>query len=321
MAGQLIICFDYELAWGRFDEISLAEYRPRFLVERKTVIPELLRILSKHRISATWAVVGHIMLTECDGAHTELDPYRPAQFPDWFAREAGGKDDGNSVWMARDTVEAIAACEPEQEIASHTFSHVEFGNEALTPLRARQELELTRVLIEGFSRRMVSHVFPRGVPGHLDALKESGIKVYRMHSPGDLGRSTAYTWKLQRFMGEALAIAPPLSIPRIDSYGMTEIAGGLQLSCRGRWRKMLPAGQRITRALRGIRHASRTGGIFYLWSHPADFAENPPVMLAMFDEICRRAALLRDAGRLEIIPLQGLAEASGRTPSNHWREL
>ncbi len=308
MAGRLIICFDYELAWGRFDKINLEEYRQRFLVERKTVIPGLLRILSKHRISATWAVVGHIMLTECDGAHEELDPYRPAQFPEWFARDTGGKDDGSSVWMARDTVEAIAACEPEQEIASHAFSHVEFGHEALTPQRARQEMELTRRLIEGFGRRMNSHVFPRGVPGHLDALKESGIKVYRKHSPGDLEGTTAFSWKLRRFAGEALALAPPLSIPREDEYGMTALSGGLQLCCRGRWRKMIPAGLRVTRALRGIQHASRTGGVFYLWSHPADFAENPPVMLAMFDEICRRAASLRDAGKLDIIPLQGLAK-------------
>lgn len=308
MAGRLIICFDYELAWGRHDEISLEEYRQRFLVERKTVIPGLLNILNKHRISATWATVGHLMLTECDGAHKELDPYRPAKFPEWFARDTSGKDDGSSVWMARDTVEAIAACPTEQEIASHTFSHVEFGHEALTPLRARQEMELTRTLIEGFGRRMNSHVFPRGVPGHLDALKESGIKVYRMHSPGDMERTTALAWKLKRVMGEALAIAPPLSIPREDEYGMTALSGGLQLCCRGRWRKMIPAGQRVTRAVRGIRHASRTGGIFYLWSHPADFAENPPVMLAVFGEICRRAALLRDAGKLDIIPLERLAK-------------
>jgi hypothetical protein len=308
MAGKLIIGFDYELAWGRHDEINLADYTAKFLIERKTVIPGLLGILSKHRISATWAVVGHIMLSECDGAHAELDPYRPAHFPDWFACGGEGTDDGSSVWMARDTVHAIADCATPQELASHSFSHVVFNDEALTAIRACQEMELTRELIEGYGQRMISHVFPRGVPGHLGALKEAGIKVYRIHAQGDQGNPSALSWKLKRVAGEMLAIPPPLSIPEIDGFGMTKLAGGLQLSCRGRWRKMIPMSRRILRAWRGIQRASRDGEVFYLWSHPADFAENPPAMLAIFDEICRRAALLRDAGKLKIIPLQGLAK-------------
>lgn len=300
--GRFIVCFDFELAWGRFDKVFDEDYLAQVRLTRKKVVPSLLAILERHDLPATWAVVGHLMLRACDGVHSELEPYRPEHCPDWFSRDAGGEDDGDSVWMCRDVVEQIAACPTPQELASHSFSHVDFGHPALSRKRAMQELELTRDLIAGFDQEMRTHVFPRGRCGHLDVLKEAGVQVYRTlpQPPSGFGSGLA------RFTAEAFALRPPLVTPERDEMGMLKADGGMLFNRRGRYRSAIPMPRRVVRAIKGINAAAREGGVFVLWSHPRDFATDQEIMLRAFNEICAHAAKMRDTGRLEIIPVREL---------------
>ncbi len=301
--GRFIICFDFELAWGRFDKILSEDYLAQVRLTRKEIVPLLLTALERHRIPATWGVVGHLMLRECDGIHAELEPYRPEHFPNWFSRDTGGKDDGSSVWMCRDVVERIATCSVPQELASHSFSHVDFSHPALLRKRAAQELELARDLISEFGQEMKTHIFPRGRSGHLDVLKDAGVRVYRtFRAPG-----TGFKSAFGQFVTEALARTPPLVTAARDELGMLNVEGGMLFNRRGRYRSAIPVSRRVVRAIKGINAAAREGGVFLLWSHPVDFAADQKAMLRAFDEICAHAARMRDTGRLEIIPVRELA--------------
>ncbi|OGK09640.1 MAG: hypothetical protein A2Y63_03085 [Candidatus Riflebacteria bacterium RBG_13_59_9] len=304
--GRFIICFDYELAWGRFDKVFDERYLAQVRLTRTKSVPSLLEILDRHHLPATWAVVGHLMLHECDGVHAHLDPYRPPHFPDWFSRDCGGVDDGNSVWMARDTIERIVSCRTPQELASHSFSHVDFAMTELTRERARQELELTRQQIAGFGQKMVSHVFPRGRSGHLDVLKELGVQVYRIAYREQSPRRARFAPKLKQFVAEAWPFTPPLVELALDEYGMLGVEGGMFFSRHGH-RRVIPMSSRVARVRKGLDAAVQRSGVSLLWSHPGDFAGNPTPMLAGFEEICQRAAKLREMGKLEIVPLRGLA--------------
>lgn len=305
--GRFIICFDYELAWGRFDKVFSDRYLARVRLTRKEVVPSLLEVLHRYGLPATWAVLGHLMLRECDGTHAQLDPYRPAHFPDWFSRDCGGVDDGNSVWMARDSIERIASCRTPQELASHSFSHVDFAMPELTRERARQELELTRQQIASFGQEMVSHVFPRGHAGHLDVLAELGVQVYRIACREASSRGARLVSKARRFLSEAWASTPSLAELELDEHGMLRLEGGLFFSRHGH-RRAIPMSSRVRHAHKGLDAAAKKGGVFLFWSHPVDFAANPASMLAGFEGICQRAARLRESGKLEIVPLRGLVQ-------------
>jgi len=297
--GRFIVCFDFELAWGRFDKVFDEDYLSQLRLTRKKIVPSLLAILERHNLPATWAVVGHLMLRECNGVHSELEPYRPEHCPDWFSRDAGGEDDGDSVWMCRDVVEQIAECQTPQELASHSFSHVDFSHPALSRKRAMQELELTLSLIAEFGQEMRTHVFPRGRCGHLDVLKNAGVQVYRSFRTPGAGFRPAFG----QFATEALAHTPPLVTAARDELGMLNVEGGMLFNRRGRYRSAIPMSRRVTRAIKGINAAVRSGGGFLLWSHPIDFAVDQKIMLRAFDEICAHAARMRNTGRLEIIPV------------------
>ncbi|MCD6283608.1 polysaccharide deacetylase family protein [bacterium] len=300
--GRFIVCFDFELAWGRFDKVFDESYLSQVRLTRKEVVPSLLAVLERHNVPATWAVVGHLMLRECNGVHSELEPYRPEHCPDWFSRDEGGVDDGDSVWMCRDLVKQIAACPTPQELASHSFSHVDFSHPALSRKRAAQELELARDLISEFGQEMKTHIFPRGRTGHLDVLRDAGVRVYRTsRSPG-----TGFKSALGQFVTEALARTPPLVTAARDELGMLNVEGGMLFNRRGRYRSAIPVSRRVVRAIKGMNHAVKSGGVFLLWNHPIDFATSKPAMMTAFDEICAYAARLRDEGRLETIPVREL---------------
>jgi hypothetical protein len=301
--GRFTVCFDFELAWGRFDKVFDEDYLTQVSLTRKGIVPSLLAILKRHGIPATWAVVGHLMLRECDGVHSVLEPYRPGHFPDWFSRDAGGDDDGSSVWMCRDVVQQIAACSTPQELASHSFSHVDFSHPALSHKRAMQELELTRDLIAELGQEMKTHVFPRGRQGHLDVLKNAGVQVYRtLPQP-----SSGFGSGLSQFAREAFALTPPIVIPERDEMGMLKADGGMLFNRRGHYRSAIPMSRRVSRAIKGINRAISDSEIFILWSHPVDFAASPKAMMSAFDAICAHAARMRDAKKLEIIPLRDFA--------------
>jgi len=303
--GRFNICFDYELAWGRFDKVFDEQYLARVRLTRAKIVPSLLDILDRHHLPATWAVVGHLMLRECDGTHAHLDPYRPAHFPDWFSRDCGGVDDGSSIWMARDTIERIASCSTPQELASHSFSHVDFSMRELTRERAKQEIELTRQLIVSFGQEMVSHVFPRNRKGHLDVLKEQGVQVYRIAHKEPSPRSARLTPKFKQLLAEACRFTPPLVDMVRDEYGRLGVEGGMFFSRHG-YRRAIPMSSRVARARKGLDAAVKRDGTFLLWCHPGDFAGNPTAMLAGFEEVCQRATELREKGKLEIVPLRDL---------------
>ncbi len=85
----------------------------------------MLELCEEYDIPATWAVVGHLMLESCDGRHEE----HPA--PDgWFDRERGEWTDREDLRFAPDLVDALLASPVDHEFASHSFSHVLFGDAA-----------------------------------------------------------------------------------------------------------------------------------------------------------------------------------------------
>ena len=62
--GSLVLTFDTELIWGSFDHATPAEFARRYPEIRET-IRATIRLLERHEIRATWAVLGHLYLRQC----------------------------------------------------------------------------------------------------------------------------------------------------------------------------------------------------------------------------------------------------------------
>jgi len=73
-------------------------------------------------------------------------------------------------------------------------------------------------------------------------------------------------------------------------------------------RRAIVRAARVRRAQSGLRRAIRSGGVFHLWTHPFNLANDPRYLLGILDEVFRSAAAARDKGTLSIETMGQAAE-------------
>ena len=102
--GVFTLSLDFELIWGTLAEMGEEGFRKQCELERLVIIDRLLALLTEFEIPATWCVVGHLFLANCDA-------------PLSLRRGRCGGD--NCLYCGRSLVEKIRACAVPQEIGCH----------------------------------------------------------------------------------------------------------------------------------------------------------------------------------------------------------
>lgn len=126
--GTLLVSLDFELFWGVQDCHTYDDYGQNVLGGRKAV-PRLLEILKKHNIHCSWATVG-MMFAE---NKQELIDYSPSEAlrPHYentvlssyrILDDIGDNEAEEPYFYGKSLIDLIAKY-PNQEIASHTYSH------------------------------------------------------------------------------------------------------------------------------------------------------------------------------------------------------
>ncbi|WP_418280303.1 polysaccharide deacetylase family protein [Halorubrum sp. DTA98] len=267
--GTVVLSIDAELGWGHHDLTSPPAAR---LESGRDGWATLLELLDTYRIPATWAVVGHLFLEECDRAHA-THPIAD----EWFERERTEWDERPDLRFAPDLVRAIHDADVDHDIGCHTFSHVDFGNDATTPEIARAELvaSLEAAGSSSVPAAMTSVVFPHNNVGHRDVLAEWGFTCYRGVGPN--GEPTSAL----RTIGNATVGTPPLVEPTVDEFGLVNVPASIHLYglsgparrvCERLWEDPILAVVR-----RGIDAATKGDGVFHVWLRPNDLMTDADV--------------------------------------------
>ncbi|MFP8891744.1 polysaccharide deacetylase family protein [Natrialbaceae archaeon A-CW2] len=256
--GSVVLSIDAELGWGFHD----LESPPTDRVESaRRGWTTLLDLLDRHSVPATWAVVGHLMLTDCDGEHAE----HPAP-PGWFERERTTWADRHDLRFGPELIEAVLESRVDHELASHSFSHVLFGDPRTTRTLADAELERAVELADDWGLELTSFVYPRNDVGHREALAEHGFRTYRGRNPHPEG--------VYRILEAAVVDRSLLVRPSIDEHGLVDIPASLFLfGFEGRYRRLFESiwGDPMVRtACRGIDQAvdGDDDQVCHLWVHP-----------------------------------------------------
>lgn len=336
MTGTVVISLDAELAWGYHDEhsssagglarrtsnrarqayrtVTRGHYADHGITsdELATARRSWLRLLDAFEefdTPATWAVIGHLFLDECEGEHRS-HPLSPG----WFASDPGGTAAEQPSWFAGDLIDAIADSPTEHEIGSHTFSHVVFGAPTTNSEVASAELRAATDAAAAHDCSLTSLVFPRNWVGHRDVLAEHGFTCYR----GNRARwyDDALVRPAAKMANMGLQFSPPpVGQPTVDEHGLVDIPASLNLfSFEGLARSLI--GPVVTdpivrQAKLGIERAINEDGVFHLWFHPNDVLrpshiERMRTVLAHVDE-------RRSQGELTVETMSSLAE---RTKAN-----
>ncbi|MDL5360614.1 polysaccharide deacetylase family protein [Halalkalicoccus sp. NIPERK01] len=262
--GTVVLSIDAELAWGFHDRPDPPRER---IAAARPGWSRLLSILEEFSIPATWAIVGHLFLEECDGTHAE----HPGS-PDWFARDPGGSAGEHDDWFGPDLVRAVRDADVDHEIACHGFSHVEFGNRETSRETAVAEVEASIEAAASMGVELRSFVFPRNRVGHRDVLAAYGFRSYRGVRPDQWFDAVPMRRTGKLLDAAVVRSAPPLVSPTVDEYGLVNLPASLDLfGFEGIARSLLEptVGDPVVRqAKAGIDRALESEGVCHLWLHP-----------------------------------------------------
>jgi peptidoglycan/xylan/chitin deacetylase (PgdA/CDA1 family) len=310
--GAFVVSIDTELAWGEAHRRDGSQRGHRFDAERP-VIDAILDLFTRYRIAATWAIVGHLFLDACgdDGGDPHPDLVPPAYDwldEGWLAVDPRSTIESAPHWYGRDIVDAVLACPVPQEVGSHSFSHVIVDDPACTPEVFGSELAAAGRVAADRGVELRSFVYPRNSIGQIERLAEHGYRSYRGGRPaapfagrrGWQRRALTLVDKLRPLPGSA-------TLPARHGSGVWNVPQTYLFAPATTGRRLPPAlWARRPRAR--LRQAARDRSLFHLWFHPYNVTADPERALAALEVVCREAARLRDAGRLDVLTMGALAD-------------
>ncbi|RJR42049.1 MAG: DUF2334 domain-containing protein [Desulfobacteraceae bacterium] len=302
--GAFCFSFDFELAWGNFDRYGMDSLEKKSLIARKTVLPRLLEMLGNHRISATWAVVGHLMLDSCNKDHGRPLPNHP-WLPDWYCHDPGSSEENKPQWYARSFVQRLMAMKPRQDIGLHGFSHCIWGEPGCSREVAKKEMENALQAAGTLGIEPRSFVFPRNSVNHLDVLRTAGIRIFREHQQSFYYNYPRSLRRMCHFVSQMIGLRPSPVLPRQES-GVTCLPYSALYSSMDGIRSRIPVSIRVRRAEKGMERAVQTRRIFHLTTHPVYLAyedERSERLLNGLDRIFDHAACLREQGVMDILTM------------------
>jgi ubiquinone/menaquinone biosynthesis C-methylase UbiE len=309
--GIFTISIDLELAWSDCDKVITERNRDEIGLERD-IVKRMLRLFTEYNIRATWAIVGHLLLEECNWqggkAHPEISrPVIKNSDRDWFFQHPKIKND--PLWYGMDLVEWIKGSFPRQDFASHSFCHMSFDEKLVNRRAVESDIEMAKRLHEAYGLPFEVFVFPRNIVGYRDLLAKSGIGVYRGKTKRWYDNIAWRTAKrLLNLSYFTLAIHPKTVVASLDEYGMINIPDSMLLLGREGLRKIVSPRNLVSMGMRGLDQAVKNKEIFHLWFHPSNFTHNQEEQLKVLESILKHAKYLEKSGLLEILTMNNIGK-------------
>jgi hypothetical protein len=268
--------------------------------------PILLEQLRQHGLSATWAVVGVVMLDRLPDV-TQLLPVSPSRGRDWFSFvPPGATEETAPEWFGSSLLRALRKASPRQEIGFHGFSHVVLNDPRVPPLRVSQEIERCGELARELGLGSPPFVFPRNGVAGLESLHAAGMGSFRGRDGLRLRLGPRWLTRPWSAAADFLGLAPALVQPRIEG-GLVNIPGSLMVRHAGGWRRCIPDGSRLRRLRKGLDLVQRRGGILHVWLHPENLYFGRPRMERLLAQFLSELTDLASASRLRVLTMGDVA--------------
>ena len=302
-----IMSLDCEGKWGMAD--SLRPYHHRDLTDRRlaAAYSQLLAILARHDVAATFAFVMAFTLSQgerqkfavLDPRHNGTDSW----LSHYWASLNAGEGEGWHVPEAFDRVRDAG----RHEIACHSFCHRPLGDDSIDDAGAAAELARAAEAAKLKNVQLRTLVFPRNQIGNLGAVKAAGFLGYRSR----LDRSGGRRGRIGALLDEFDTKAIPQQ-PLAEREGLVAIPPGRFFNWRFGLRRLVPPQVTMARWRNQLDRCAREGGIVHLWLHPHNLITGPGTGNVLSD-VLAHVARLRDAGSLEVLTQQGYCERMAAT--------
>jgi peptidoglycan/xylan/chitin deacetylase (PgdA/CDA1 family) len=283
MTGLFILSLDTEIAWGT-DETALSRYAHCF-DNYRAIVEQLLELLDRYNIPATWAVVGHLFLSHDDprtlGRHPE----------NWY--------------HAPYLLDLIRAAAVHHEIGTHTFSHIYTDDPETTQMVWKKELDTAAALHREHNLPLQSIVYPRNQVAYTQTLNDYGIIAYRGVEQNWYGNRRGFFHLFDRALGLPPPTYDPVSLRVGDN--LVNLPASQFLMAYDGVRAYIPTASRVRQARIGIRRAVQRNHLYHLWFHPFNLGTSDNMFDAL-EGILREVARRRDEGKLRVMTMADAAE-------------
>ena len=305
--SAFVVSLDFELHWGVRDIYRGGDAYMQNLHGARVAIPQVLELFARYEVACTWATVGFLFARSA----AELAETRPSITPkydnpalDPYQQQVGANEANDPLHFAGSLVEQIQQY-PNQEIATHTYSHYYCGEPGQDGAAFAADLDSAICIAKRKGISLKSIVFPRNQhnPEYDRILRSHGIRCYRGNPPSALynfADSSDASHPLRR-IGRAVDSCVRLSghnAKRWDAVlqpsGLSDVAASSFLRpYEPRFPLLTRLRQR--RITRSLQAAADAGEIFHLWWHPHNFGVHIAQNLAMLEYILQKWRSLRDS--------------------------
>lgn len=295
-----IMSVDVELLWGVIHATSrrMRQYRSLLTSDPENgrgCIDRMLHLCEKHRIPATWAVVGHLFLDRCQKEEGIAHKNMPRFSEDWYSCDPCSDIKAAPLYYGRDIIDKILSSPIEHEIGYHSFSHPTFSE--CSHEVAEAEIQVGVRLAKELGITLKSFVFPLDEIGHVEVLKDNGFEIYR----GKFLRrwNSGQNFALRKLNG---AIDKIIAAPVQPRYveGIWELPSSMLF-----FDPEVPVSL-FPRARLGLGKAIRANKVFHIFLHPHNLLAQP-ALGKMLDNFLSTVAKKRDEGKLQVTTMAGLA--------------
>ena len=290
--GAFVVSLDFELAWGTRGRPS-ADKVGRYLNGARPAIDRMLQLFQQHQISATWVMVGGLLLGG-SGRHPLLSDSRYDDIPI-------GDYKSQPNWYAEDIIQKIRDATVPQEIGCHTLTHM-YVNESD---ESRQQLDTElREFVKLFEQqglpRPVSFIFPKHYMHHFDLIAQHGFKCYRGPESGWFERlPTAHARGAMRLLNSRLRRTPVVGLPSRSPEGLVEIPSSHFYAPFQSVGKYVSLDDRVAQAVAGLNAAAQQKKIYHLWTHPFNMGADTESLMSGLESILQHFQTLRESDQIE----------------------
>ena len=314
----MVVSLDFELMWGMFDKVTKESYGEN-LEGVHEVIPKILEVLKNNDIHATWATVGMLMSankSELMSLTKDLTKprYNNQELSAFEHLSKADIEETDSCYFARGLVKQIAET-PNQEIASHTFSHFYCLEDQTDQATKTASLNADAEKMEAVSNELGIHlssiVFPRNQWSKdvLRALGKTNIRTYRGTEDHFLYRARKEKEQTNLFIRGLRLLDHYLNLSGHHTYQVTTVnrntpTGFLNIPASRflrpysmKLRLLEPL--RLRRIKRAMERAAQNCEVFHLWWHPHNFGINQEENLRNLEELIRHFKDLKETYGME----------------------
>lgn len=314
--GVFVISLDFELMWGVRDKKTVETYGNEVKSVHE-IIPKMLSLFKKNNIKATFATVGFLFANSKD----EILQALPKKEPEYLNKNLSPYEELNSkienfddpYFWCSNLIDLIISNYPEQELATHTFSHYYCLEPGQTVDQFEEDLKAAIKIATSKGITLKSIVFPRNqvADEYLEICKQYGITSYR-------GVEKAWYYKASSGEGETkLKRAYRLLDAYVNLSGantyLPKYKNGIINLPASRFLRPFNSNlsflekMKLSRIKKDIRKAAKRKEVYHLWWHPHNFGSHQSEMFQQLEEILFEVEKCRNQYGLESLTMSDVA--------------